>query len=204
MIIYKGDKAIIDGIVFCKDKRTGYYLSNIIYGRKRIRLHRYIWEKYNGAIPKGYDVHHIDKNKDNNNIENLQLLTVHEHQMIHAVKSEEEKERSRKQLDKVRHLASAWHKSENGRKWHSKHSKQIIQDMQLKQYYCLNCGKEFLKKPLGLNKFCSNKCKSAYRRKLGLDDVDRKCIICGNYFKVNKYAKKLKCNKCQRNKNKVD
>ena len=204
MISYIKDKAFVDGIQFCKDKQTGYYLSSTIENGLRVRLHRYIWEKFNGKIPKGYDIHHIDKNKDNNNIENLQMLTIHEHQMIHSVRTEEQKEKSRLWLNKIRPLANEWHKSEEGKKWHSEQEKKNIANMELKKYNCLYCGKEFYKKPLGINKFCSNCCKSAYRRKLGLDNVDRICIVCGNSFKVNKYARKFKCDKCKRSKNKIN
>ena len=70
MIIYENDYAIVDGYKFRKDQKTGYYLSNNINGR-RLRLHRYIYEKYNGEIPKGYDIHHKDHNKKNNTLENL-------------------------------------------------------------------------------------------------------------------------------------
>src|ERR1039458_968444 len=46
--------------------------------------HHIIWEATNGPIPEGYLVHHIDKNKQNNDIENLQLVTPENHQKIHS------------------------------------------------------------------------------------------------------------------------
>ena len=55
---------------------TGYYaLSN----GSRTLMHRYVWEFHNGKIPDGYDVHHIDENKANNSIENLECLPKYEH-----------------------------------------------------------------------------------------------------------------------------
>ena len=39
------------------------------------RLHRLIWEAFNGRIPKEMTIDHIDNNKQNNNIANLQLMT---------------------------------------------------------------------------------------------------------------------------------
>jgi len=39
----------------------------------------------NGIIPKGYMIHHIDENRKNNNIENLQLVTYKEHKKIHGI-----------------------------------------------------------------------------------------------------------------------
>lgn len=47
-------------------------------------LHRRVWEDAHGTIPEGYDVHHVDHNKTNNDIANLRLLTKAEHTRLHA------------------------------------------------------------------------------------------------------------------------
>jgi hypothetical protein len=44
--------------------------------------HRIIWEKHNGKIPSGYIVHHIDGNRINNNIDNLELLPKKQHDFL--------------------------------------------------------------------------------------------------------------------------
>lgn len=60
---------------------TGYYeLTN----GKRTPMHIYVWTFYNGEIEKGMDIHHIDFDKSNNNINNLQLLTKSEHTKLHS------------------------------------------------------------------------------------------------------------------------
>ncbi len=38
-------------------------------------LHRLIWEEHNGVIPEGMTIDHINNNKLDNRIENLQLLS---------------------------------------------------------------------------------------------------------------------------------
>ena len=42
---------------------------------KRMRRPRYEWEKHYGPIPDGYIVWHIDGNKKNDDIGNLELIT---------------------------------------------------------------------------------------------------------------------------------
>lgn len=46
--------------------------------------HHIVWETANGPIPVGYELHHIDCNKHNNDLENLMLVTRSEHQRIHS------------------------------------------------------------------------------------------------------------------------
>ena len=62
---------------------------------------------------------------------------------------------------------------------------------------CKNCGKELkfcrISKPFLT--YCSNKCKSAQRRKSGKDKITVKCIICGNEFRTNKYRPAKTCSK---------
>ena len=62
----------------------GYVCTTIYddYGnRKSIKNHRIVWEVVNGSIPDGYEVHHVDKNRSNNSITNLELVvsSIHKH-----------------------------------------------------------------------------------------------------------------------------
>lgn len=201
MIKYENGYAIVDGHKFKKDKKTGYYLSGAING-KRYRLHRYIYMKYKGDIPKGYDIHHIDHNKDNNEIENLQLLSSTKHKSIHGKEvSEEMRQYYRDNMNnRVRPKAIEWHKSAEGREWHKKQWEislgKVQHEQKPKKLKCLNCGKEYETITFGDTKFCSNNCRSAYRRKLGIDNVTRKCIICDTEFTTNKYSKRTLCSTC--------
>jgi hypothetical protein len=50
--------------------------------------YRKVWENTYGAIPKddkgrSYDIHHIDGNRENNNISNLKAVSLEEHWKIH-------------------------------------------------------------------------------------------------------------------------
>ena len=42
------------------------------------KVHKVVWIAVNGEIPEGMQVNHIDENKDNNSISNLNLLTAKE------------------------------------------------------------------------------------------------------------------------------
>jgi len=57
-------------------RKGGYYACT---NGNRDYLHRIVWENYKGKIPKSHDVHHIDNDKTNNHIENLELISKPEH-----------------------------------------------------------------------------------------------------------------------------
>ena len=56
--------------------------------RSRKFLHRAIWEKANGPIPKGCHVHHKDGDRENNDLGNLEIKDgrrhISDHQKGHA------------------------------------------------------------------------------------------------------------------------
>jgi len=51
---------------------------------KEIKLHVYIWELANGSKPKGHEIHHIDNNKANYSLANLELLDFSAHRRLHC------------------------------------------------------------------------------------------------------------------------
>lgn len=127
-------------------------------------------------------------------------MTKTEHATLHG----NEKVKSRydemvKNLnDNARPKAIEWHKSEEGKEWHKKQYEKTKDKLRvIKQCTCKHCGKEYESIREG---FCSNKCKSAWRRKQGLDNVKRICKICDNEFTTNKYSKAQTCSKVCANK----
>lgn len=188
-----GKYAEFDGTRYCRDDRTGYYLNATI----RKRLHRAVWEYHNGEIPDGCHVHHVDGNKNNNEIENLELLNGHDHLKLHGDGwSVEHRERLADNLrTKAMPAAKAWHKSANGKAWHKEHYEQscAVKMHAKRVLYCKRCGKEYIG---GHNNvFCSKACKSAWRRAEGLDDVDIRCEVCGKGFRRNRYARTKCCSR---------
>ena len=179
-------------IKFTLDEKSGYYQNATIHKS----LHRFVWEENNGVIPKGYEIHHIDFNKSNNNISNLIMLSKKEHLEIHS-KSLTDKQRQfkRDNMNNVaRPKAIEWHKSKEGLEWHKKHYQECLKDSKTKmKRACVFCGSEFI--GYSNSNYCSNKCKSAQRRKSGKDKITVKCIICGNDFSTNKYRPAKTCSK---------
>lgn len=48
---------------------------------------RVVWEKHNGPVPKGKLIHHEDRDKLNDDISNLRLMTRREHAREHAAET---------------------------------------------------------------------------------------------------------------------
>lgn len=51
---------------------------------KSIATHRYVWEQANGPIPDGWEVHHVDLDRFNNDLSNLQAMPAADHRALHA------------------------------------------------------------------------------------------------------------------------
>jgi len=181
-----------NGIKFYKPKKENYYIGEVVKNgvRKVCRLHRYIWEENYGEIPEGYHIHHKDKDFNNNSIDNLEMLEAFEHLSNH---SKENREQSRKSIEKARPYAIEWHKSKKGREWHKKHYEKTKEKLYKKtERSCIVCGKTFLAIREN-NIYCSNNCKAKDRRKSGIDNVTRQCIVCGKDFVISRYSKTMKC-----------
>ena len=57
--------------------------------RKSSKIHRHIYENYHKCCLMPYiEIHHIDGNHKNNNIENLMPVTVQEHYEIHKLRGD--------------------------------------------------------------------------------------------------------------------
>lgn len=196
--IKKHEKIIFNGLPYRRYPESERRSDRVYFSSSRCKangyktqsLHKAIWESKNGKVPEGFHVHHNDNNPLNNDISNLSLFIGKEHLSKHAKEYHfEHKEKVAKHLEKVRPLASEWHRSEEGRKWHQKHAVQAYETMQPKEQICQHCSKVYIRdKPMGKGLFCSNACRSAFRNSSGKDDIVRKCLVCNKEFKTNKYS----------------
>lgn len=192
------DHIEIDGIWFYKEGRGKYYLGNVKdeNGKpKPTRAHHYVWKKYNGEIPKGFAVHHIDHNPRNNDISNLVLMNMTEHASMHSL---EHSDKSRENmLNNTIPAAALWHKSEDAAKWHRDHYEKITREKWMKPItlVCQQCGKEYETKQSkhSTSRFCSNNCRAKWRRASGVDNETRNCVICNAQFVCNRYSRQSTC-----------
>ncbi len=70
-----------------KEKKSVYWMTNT--GKKNIFEHKIIYEQLNGKIiPKGFVLHHKDKNGLNNNYKNLELISKEDHDALHDISGE--------------------------------------------------------------------------------------------------------------------
>jgi hypothetical protein len=167
-------------------------------------LHQAIWIYYNGPIPKGYEIHHIDFNKENNDISNLACITSEEHHKIHNdMLTDEQRQWRRDNLNKnARPKSIEWHKTEKGHEWHVEHAKMMAKNgtsgfVKRVPLKCTFCGKDYegVVKSNQPNHFCSNNCKAKYLRKKRSEDRSdtRKCVICGKEFICSKWSGAKTC-----------
>jgi predicted nucleic acid-binding Zn ribbon protein len=153
------------------------------------RLHQAIWEFHNGPIPEGHHVHHKDGDTLNNDISNLECLSNKEHRRMHW--TPEESERARKHAERIRPLAKAWHASDEGKDWHSEHSRKIWEQRVPEERTCAVCKSVFLSKTRRkTDKYCSQKCKFSTYISNGPKST---CPQCGNEFQNHMYQPRECC-----------
>ena len=143
-----------------------FYLCGHYFQHKGVRLHRWVWEYHNGPIPEGYHVHHIDEDRHNNQLSNLALMPGLAHIKEHAG-SESRRENGRRAIRIAIELAPEWHRSPEGKEWHSQQAKAVWAKRQPVKYVCTECGKEFESMAVRHtgNHFCHQNCRAKFGRK---------------------------------------
>lgn len=184
------EHVVYNGIKYYQSKNEKYLKS----ARGKF-LHRQVWEDAFGAIPPNCQIHHKDGNTRNNNPENLECVARHDHLSEHGIVHGRTEKRLA-QLDTIRPLAAEWHGSPEGKKWHSKHSKEILQNRKPVRKTCAYCGKKFEDvQARRVTRFCSSKCRAYDRKKRGVDNEQRICAKCGKTFTINRYEPTRCCSR---------
>ena len=118
-------------------------------------IHQAVWEHFNGKIPKGYIIHHIDGDKSNNDISNLQLMIQSEHIKLHQSLIEPKKctcEYCGKEFESIGNFKGECRfcSEECGIKFQHENKYEIR--------VCEVCGKEFDVYKYSKTKYCSREC----------------------------------------------
>lgn len=180
------------GKIYHKRPIGGHYYRS--YNKLNAALHRTVWAYYNGDIPDGCEIHHVDENKDNNDIANLQCLTKAEHRRLHkAGKIVVVCEVCGRTFLTRDNLPSSIC---------SQKCRDQKRQQQPKPATCEYCGKEFVTNERHSARTCSSECAHALARKTRLEGTakphrgvreQRTCVICGNSFTVRKDAATKTC-----------
>lgn len=65
--------------------KKGDYLRYVLTSRnkkKTVLMHRLVYEHFVGNIPTKYEIHHLDGNKQNNMVDNLECVSRKEHCLL--------------------------------------------------------------------------------------------------------------------------
>jgi hypothetical protein len=173
------------GIVYRRNRR-GYYVNQEGHGREPY-LHRAVYKDAFGEIPKGHDIHHIDHDKSNNDISNLQCLTRSEHTRLHGIENQNNPQWVARNIE-VLALMRSMSPSNNPPTLPCK---------------CVQCGAEYLAH-LPNELYCTDKCeRTAFRARERAGKVERMdrehectCIQCNVVFKANRSTTKVCSTKC--------
>jgi len=146
-------------------------------------LHRVVWAYYHGEIPYGHQIHHKDHNPANNDVSNLQALTISEHIRCHSHLPVEKicpncNKRFTVPYSRRNHVYCS-------RSCYWAHmSRHVIEKV------CPVCGKKFaVSYSRKEQTYCSNQCKGVHQK----SREERTCIVCGKKFFVRRSVPTLCC-----------
>lgn len=201
----KKTTVVFNGEIYVRSANSKYYFKYTTKNKDRKgakQLHRAVWEFYNGEIPKGYQIHHKDKDIDNNDISNLECISTKEHLSKHSKENLKNDLVRQKFVKAGQEAAKLWHGSEEGKKWHTSHAKNsVLKTFEKKnKKICEYCGNEYYGyTSLTKQKYCSNKCQSKAwfieNKKLKLEVI--KCDYCNKEFTPTKTINRFCCGKCK-------
>ena len=158
-----------NGVTYHK-VNTGHYNFNT-------SIHREVTKYYQGEIPKGYEVHHLDWNPANNSIDNLVMLPKIEHRKIHSPKGR--KILFEKKKNYVCEVCGKTYEAFTNGVSHRFCSQKCADQARKTSITktCAYCGKTFQTSRNRIQ-FCSKSCAQKFRS----PKVEITCPVCGKNF----------------------
>ena len=186
-----------NGKIYGQTTRSKHSRKKPLYYRVQSQIHRDIWEYYKGTIPQGdFVIHHKDGNPENNDIENLVLMSNSEHLRVHHSKGKP----IAKPKDKVFICQNCGKEYTTKFLGHNKYCSPICKHQakykrDMIEKVCEYCGKKFVTNKYNDARFCSRECVN--NAVVIVPHEIRKCLYCGKEFEVKKTASKKFCsNSC--------
>ena len=163
---------LFNGVLYNKEKNEHYY--------GKLSIQRAVWLYYNGVIPAGCHIHHVDEKPGNNKIENLRCVTKAEHRTIHHLSTPATIITCKvcKREFKTSAINPSHFCSKHCRLEHEK-------SLRGEKRKCIICGTEFICDRNAKTKTCSKNCalKMRYQNHIYKPKTEqRTCIICGKTF----------------------
>ena len=171
-----------------------YHIKKDGHFHGHISIQRAVYSYYFGEIESGYNVHHIDNDKTNNDISNFLLLTNAEHQRIHFTQNT-----GHFALEKFVCVNCGKdfvaYGGRNNRFCSDKCKGEYKRQNHQETRTCAYCGKEFSVEEWSTVKCCSNSCAQKLRH---IDSwEDKVCPVCNKEFRARKKHHQVCCSsKC--------
>lgn len=195
------EETVYNGVVYYRkpdhtDDRNHYFRARRTRHHKLIEhyLHRQVYIDNFGPIPKDMQIHHIDHNPANNNVNNLELISRSDH-----FKEHEEKRliwcNSQKNKDNLKRglvHGIAFMKSEAGREL-SRKKCISMRDNSMINCVCVQCGSNYvgcaiIKTPMYCSKICKEKAARSRKKTIV-------CAYCSKNHLTSFYSSTRYCGK---------
>lgn len=185
-----------DGLKIEQVDETHQKFNGIVYGKSQSKgghyfkitlLHRAVWTYYYGDIPDGYDVHHIDLNKENNNISNLTIMRKSDHLRLHAcLRQNPSVVPLMKKTFKCVVCGKEYEAFDIGQNRYCSPecANRYHHELYIETRQCQFCGKNFNAYKYNDDRFCSRECWFNYKSEQG--HIDKICPSCGKTFSTLK------------------
>ena len=172
-----------NGITFYK-RSSGHYHCGM-------GLHQAVWLYYFGLISEGYEIHHKNENKDDNNIENLQSLSKGDHSKIHNNLKLENRKKIKGVCKECGKEFEAYDCGKN--RFCSDYCQSKYRHKKDKiTKKCAVCGKEYKTYKYKISTCCSAKCAAEYFTK---NKIVVECEFCGKKFETRKNRPQKYCSR---------
>jgi len=139
-------------------------------------------------IPPGSIIHHEDENPFNNDPSNLVCITRKEHAAHH--REQYERPELREHLKKIQSKSTEWHRSPEGRAWHSENGRRTWIGREPGTATCAICRKMYGTFYPERSKYCSPACSQRASRMDKRYLVPAYCPICGGTFLQHRTTKR--------------